>query len=596
MRAAMLFPLSFGLLVTLAACDDKGGEDEQDTAPSGFDTHAPPGDDDGDGVTADDGDCDDNNPDVYPGRAEDCNGVDDNCNGLADEGFPDTDEDGIADCVDEEECDNLDNDGDGQIDEDFPDTDGDGVKDCLEGDEECDGVDNNGDGQVDEGFDADGDGHTECGPAGDGTDADCDDTDASINPDAAEVSGNLIDDNCNGLVDEGDWAEGDLVINEIMNNPAAVNDPSGEWFEVTNTTDRSLILNGLVISSSVDGDWHQVTADDLIVVEAGGYAVLAIEGNPAFNGGVDADYQYSDITLTNESDEISIEAEGLVIDSVTWDDGATFPDLSGKSMTLDPNFLDIAENDNGANWCAGTRTWDAGSDAGTPGEENQACWPVAVAAYTADSSLYTCDTLYLDGTASTDPEGLTLSYSWELVSAPAASTLTTADLSNPSSPTPNLVPDESGSYVFSLTVYNGTTYSPPDYLTVSITVRPSNTAPTADAGDDQTYSESASCTPISYGAGGYSCDDCADYDFDLDGSDSWDVDGDEVHSPSWSITSGSASITDDDTWSPTVTVTGPTATYGSTSTTTIEATLTVEDCMGATNSDTVNLNYECTGT
>ena len=60
-----------------------------------------------------------------------CNGIDDNGNGLIDEGYPDTDADGTADCVDVEECDGVDNDGDGDVDEDF-DADGDGTADCLE--------------------------------------------------------------------------------------------------------------------------------------------------------------------------------------------------------------------------------------------------------------------------------------------------------------------------------------------------------------------------------------------------------------------------------------------------------------------------------
>lgn len=62
---------------------------------------------------------------------ERCDGLDNNGNGLIDEGY-DADSDGIADCFDTEECDGLDNDGDGFIDEDF-DVDGDSVPDCFDG-------------------------------------------------------------------------------------------------------------------------------------------------------------------------------------------------------------------------------------------------------------------------------------------------------------------------------------------------------------------------------------------------------------------------------------------------------------------------------
>lgn len=45
-------------------------------------------DEDGDGVTAEDGDCDDTNAEIYPGAPEQCNGLDDNCDGTRDEGLP----------------------------------------------------------------------------------------------------------------------------------------------------------------------------------------------------------------------------------------------------------------------------------------------------------------------------------------------------------------------------------------------------------------------------------------------------------------------------------------------------------------------------
>ena len=41
---------------------------------------------DNDGYTTDEGDCEDNDPDINPGATELCNEVDDNCDGTIDEG------------------------------------------------------------------------------------------------------------------------------------------------------------------------------------------------------------------------------------------------------------------------------------------------------------------------------------------------------------------------------------------------------------------------------------------------------------------------------------------------------------------------------
>ncbi|NOT36560.1 MAG: T9SS type A sorting domain-containing protein [Saprospiraceae bacterium] len=134
------------------------------------------GDADGDGYAdADCGgdDCDDANEDINPGVVESCNGHDDDCDDLVDEGF-DADGDGTADCFDG--CPNDANKiepgicGCGVVDTD---SDGDGVANCIDNcmntanvnqeDSDCDGVgdacdlcpggndkiDNNNDGQPD---------------------------------------------------------------------------------------------------------------------------------------------------------------------------------------------------------------------------------------------------------------------------------------------------------------------------------------------------------------------------------------------------------------------------------------------------------------
>lgn len=55
---------------------------------------------DGDGYFISHGDCDDDNPAVYPGAPEGGNGIDDNCNGQIDENPNDQDSDGIENPTD----------------------------------------------------------------------------------------------------------------------------------------------------------------------------------------------------------------------------------------------------------------------------------------------------------------------------------------------------------------------------------------------------------------------------------------------------------------------------------------------------------------
>jgi len=368
-RTHHLLPLG---LVLLVACSEKdppatGAEDTaaEEAVPE-IDAPATTVDADGDGWSVALGDCDDSNHDVYPGAPELCDGLDDNCDGIIDETFPDTDGDGTADCIDTEICDGLDNDGDGEIDEGY-DTDGDGLGDCFEV-EECDGLDNDGDGEIDEDLDFDGDGYAGCGPDA----LDCDDTNADIHPGATEVPGNNVDDDCDGIADNERWTGSTLIITEIMNNPAAVSDPSGEWFELHNPGIDAIELAGLTITSGGGALAHRIRPEGNLIVPGGGYVVLGLSDNPGVNGNIPVDYVYTDIQLSNESGDLQLWVGDRLVDEVVWDGGLDFPDANGASMELDAFAIDGSLNDVGQNWCASVGL-GPGPDACTPGRAGGLC-------------------------------------------------------------------------------------------------------------------------------------------------------------------------------------------------------------------------------
>ena len=316
------------------------------------------------GRVPNDSDCDDTLPSVFPGAAEYCNAVDDDCDLAIDEGeaidalvfFLDDDNDGFGgttevkrceaptgytsvgeDCLDtdsavfpgaDEYCNDADDDCDDAVDESgavdettfYVDFDGDGygdadfsqdacdaptgwVSDSTDCDdsrsdvnpgelERCDDIDNDCDGDEDESgsigestwyTDNDGDSYgdptlstTACDQPGDAVDndEDCDDSNASVSPDATEVC-DSADNDCDGTTDENDatdaltwYADGDTdTYGDATKTLIACDQPNGYVSDDQDCDDGDATIYPGAHETWYDGvdsdcdDWSDYDAD-----------------------------------------------------------------------------------------------------------------------------------------------------------------------------------------------------------------------------------------------------------------------------------------------------------------------------------------------
>ena len=155
-----------------------------------------------------------------------------------------------------------------------------------------------------------------------------------------------------------------IIISEIMQNPSSVSDNGGEWFELFNANEYVSPIQGYTIKDN-GSDIHII--QDNILMEPTSFIVLGNNSNNLTNGGLAVDYQFSNFTLGNSDDEIIlVDLDGVTVDSVAWDGGPNFPDLSGVSMALlDPGL----DNSIGSNWTESSTPFGLG-DLGTPGLPN----------------------------------------------------------------------------------------------------------------------------------------------------------------------------------------------------------------------------------
>ncbi len=161
----------------------------------------------------------------------------------------------------------------------------------------------------------------------------------------------------------GEPGAGTVVINEIMYNPSAVLDETGEWIELHNPGAEAVDLSGWLLRDNTSN----LFVIDALTVPAGGYVVLGRSATQ--NGGAPVDLVYGDLfKLSNGSDSVVLEDNGgEIVDEVVYDVASPWPlDVPGVSIELKAPTLDNAM---GASWEHAVMAFGDG-DLGTPGRQN----------------------------------------------------------------------------------------------------------------------------------------------------------------------------------------------------------------------------------
>ena len=403
-----------------------------------------------DGFVADDNDCDDTASDVNPAEEEQCDDIDHDCDGH--DGMFDEDGDGVAacegDCDDDvnddpvegpfaadiypgadEYCDGADNDCDAVIDEDdavdaptwYLDYDGDAYggqsyflvqcdgpgtgwvdndDDCNDlsattypgADEYCNGEDDDCDLYIDEDgavdaptfyIDADADGYgtedtvvtDQChSPSGYAEDSgDCDDTDFDTNPGALEYCDGE-DDNCDGVVDEAtavdvlNWyidTDGDnygngATVSRACNEPSGYTADSGDC----NDTDSTINPDADEYCDGTDNDCDGVTDESSAVDADTWYADVDGDGYGDPARSVNAcsqplNYESDSSDCDDGSAGINPGADEVCNDGIDNNCSGGFDPCTMDLMDSDTIFLGAAANDQGARAVTTVSDWNA---------------------------------------------------------------------------------------------------------------------------------------------------------------------------------------------------------------------------------------------
>lgn len=163
------------------------------------------------------------------------------------------------------------------------------------------------------------------------------------------------------IIDD-DAGVGDLVFTEVMADPSAVGDAAGEWTELHSVDTAPIDLTGLQLQAGA------TTCALPGSLPPANTFVVASSADSSQNGGFTANAACP-FTLPNTGTlSIQIPTPATVIDTISY------PAVtSGRSWTLDPDFLSAVANDTfPGRWCLAQAAYGLG-DQGTPGANNEQC-------------------------------------------------------------------------------------------------------------------------------------------------------------------------------------------------------------------------------
>jgi hypothetical protein len=156
---------------------------------------------------------------------------------------------------------------------------------------------------------------------------------------------------------------GQLVISELMIDPATLSDSNGEWIELYSAASEPFDLRGCELD---DGGKSAHAIATSLRIEPHAYITIARSTQPGFTPSF-----VSSLSLTNSADSVALRCAGVEIDRVRYDKSAGYAIESGASLALDRSHLDAVDNDRADSWCASRDSY--GPERGTPGRENPSC-------------------------------------------------------------------------------------------------------------------------------------------------------------------------------------------------------------------------------